>query len=239
MKTLGLIGGTSWESTAVYYRHLNEVAKRRLGGLSSAKLLIWSFDFAPLAAAMAEAKWDEVADAQIEAARRLEKAGAQALLLCANTMHKVAPLVEEAVSIPLLHIGDATAEAMKQAGCSKPLLLATRFVMEEEFYRARLTQKHGLEPIVPEKPDRDFVHALVFKELCLGIIKPESKAEFLRIVSKAAARHRIDSVILGCTEFGLLAGQQDFDVRVFDTALIHAEAAMDFALGSRANPVAA
>jgi aspartate racemase len=233
MKALGLIGGTSWESTAVYYRHLNEIAKRRLGGLSSAKLLLWSFDFAPLAAAMAEAKWDKVADAQIEAARRLEKAGAEALLLCANTMHKVAPLIEDAVSIPLLHIGDATAEVMKRAGCGKPLLLATRFVMEEEFYRARLTQKHGLEPIVPEKPDRDFVHALVFQELCLGIIKSESKAEFLRIVSKAAAERRIDSVILGCTEFGLLAGQQDFDVPAFDTALIHAEAAMDFALGDR------
>jgi aspartate racemase len=234
MKTLGLIGGTSWESTAVYYRHLNEMAKKRLGGFSSAKLLLWSFDFAPLAAAMAEAEWDKVAEAQTGAARRLEKAGADALVICANTMHKIAPAVEKAVAIPLLHIADAAAGAVRKAGCRRPLLLATRFVMEEEFYRTRLTQSHGLHPVVPERADREFIHNLVFEELCLGIVKPESKAEFLRIVSDAAAQRRIDSVILGCTEFGLLAGQQDFDIPAFDTALIHAEAAMDFALQDKA-----
>jgi aspartate racemase len=239
MKTLGLIGGTSWESTAVYYRHLNEIAKRRLGGLSSAKLLLWSFDFASLASAMAEAQWDKVANAQIGAARRLEKAGADALLICANTMHKVAPLVEKAVGIPVLHIGDAAADAMEKAGCRRPLLLATRFVMEEEFYRARLKQRQSLEPIVPERAEREFIHNLVFDELCLGIIRPASKAEFLRIVADAARQHSIDSVILGCTEFGLLAGQHDFDIPAFDTALIHAQAAMDFALEDKARPVAA
>jgi aspartate racemase len=236
MKTLGLIGGTSWESTAVYYRYLNEIARKHSGGLSSAKLLLWSFDFAPLAAMMVQANWDGVAAAQIDAARRLERAGAEALLICANTMHKVAPLVEKSVSIPLIHIADAAAEAMARAGCSKPLLLATRFVMEEEFYRARLSQGHGIEPVVPEKADRDFIHGLVFNELCLGIIRKESKSRFLSIVSAAVRRHSIDSVILGCTEFGLLANQPDFEIPCFDTASIHAEAAMAFA---RSEPVQA
>jgi aspartate racemase len=230
MKTLGLIGGTSWESTAVYYRFLNEMARERLGGLTSAKLLLWSFDFGPLAALMAEGRWDRVTDAQIDAARRLEQAGAEALLICANTMHKVAPAVEEAVAIPVIHIADAAAEAIRRDGCRRPLLLATRFVMEEDFYKLRLMQRHGLEPVVPDEQDRAFLHSLIFDELCLGIVKSQSKAAFLHIVSKASDEQGIDSVILGCTEFGLLVGQPDFTVPTFDTARLHAEAAMDFAL---------
>src|SRR5579871_4438355 len=172
MKILGLIGGTSWESTNVYYRYLNEIARERLGGLASAKLLMWSFDFAPIAAWMAEGKWDRVAEVQVDAARRLERAGAEALLICANTMHKLAPAIEEATSIPIIHIADVTATAIKSAACKRPLLLATRFVMEEDFYKARLGEMHGLEPVVPDQAEREFIHSLIFKELCLGILKP-------------------------------------------------------------------
>lgn len=234
MKTLGLIGGMSWESTEVYYRNLNELTRDRLGGLSSAQLLLWSFDFAPIAQLQAEGNWPELTRLMVDAARRLEKAGADAILICANTMHKMAPEVEEAVALPLIHIADAAAKAIKGAGCKRPLLLATRFVMEQDFYKARLSEMHGIAAAIPDESDRVALHRIIFEELCRGIIKPRSKAEFLHIVRKARQEEGIDGVILGCTEFGLLASQDDFDIPVFDTARLHAEAAMDFALGLEA-----
>jgi aspartate racemase len=230
MKTLGLIGGMSWESTAIYYRHLNEIARERLGELSSAQLLLWSFDFSTIAKLQAEGDWDKLTDLMIDAARRLEKGGAEALLICANTMHKMAPQIEEAVSVPLLHIADAAADAVKRAGCKRPLLLATRFVMEEDFYRSRLEVWHGLEAPVPPGPGRLALHRMIFEELCRGIVNPASKAEMLRIIASARKDQGIDGVILGCTEFGLLLGQDDLDIPVFDTARLHAEAAMRFSL---------
>ncbi len=234
MKTLGLIGGMSWESTAVYYRNLNELARDRLSGLSSAQLLLWSFDFAPIARLQAEGNWPELTRLMVDAARRLEKAGADAIVICANTMHKMAPEVEEAVKLPLIHIADATAKAIKSAGCNRPLLLATRFVMEQDFYKARLKERHGIEAAIPGESGREALHRIIFEELCRGIISSESKAEFLRIVQKARDAEGTDGVILGCTEFGLLASQDDFDIPVFDTALLHAEAAVDFAFASEA-----
>jgi aspartate racemase len=231
MKTIGLLGGTSWESTAIYYRQLNEMARERKGGLSSAQLLLWSFDFAPLAKLMAEDRWAELAALMVDAAHRLERGGADALILCANTMHKIAPEVEAATKVPLLHIADATAMAIKQSRSSYPLLLATRFVMERDFYKDRLKDRHGIEAAIPGDEDRAFLHKAIFDELCQGIVKPETRETFLDVIRRAQKEQHIDGVILGCTEFGLLAGQSDFDIPVFDTALIHAKAAIDFALG--------
>jgi aspartate racemase len=230
MKTLGLIGGLSWESTALYYRALNEAVRRRLGGLSSARLLVWSFDFDPIAKLMAEGDWDRIAGLMVDAAQCLETAGAEALLICSNSMHKVAPEIERAVDVPLLHIADAAAEAILSAGCSRPLLLATQFVMEEDFYKGRFRERHGLEAAIPAAPDRSALHRIIFEELCRGVVSEASKAEMLRIVAAARRDRGIDGVILGCTEFGLLLSEDDLDIPVFDTARLHAEAAVRVAL---------
>ncbi len=230
MKTLGLIGGMSWESTALYYRDLNEMARARIGGLGSAQLLLWSFEFASIARLQAHGDWNTLASLMTGAARRLETAGAEALLICANTMHKLAPQVETAAGVPLIHIADATADAIKRAGCRRPLLLATRFVMEEDFYNDRLKARHGVQALVPPERDRIALHRIIFEELCRGIVSPASKTEFLRIAAAARKEQGVDGLILGCTEFGLIASQDDFDIPVFDTAALHAKAGMDFAL---------
>lgn len=235
MRTLGLLGGMSWESTALYYRHLNELARDRLGGLHSAKLLLWSFDFADIAARQHAGDWAGAAQLLVDAARRLEQGGAAAIVLCTNTMHKLADDVQTAVSIPLLHIADATAVAVRAAGCRRPALLATGFTMEQDFYIGRLRDRHGLEAMVPDAAGRALVHRVIYDELCLGIVRPDSKAAYLQEIARLR-RAGADSVILGCTEVTMLIGQDDLDVPVFDSTRLHAEAAMAFALTPDAGP---
>jgi aspartate racemase len=229
MKTLGLIGGMSWESTAIYYRHLNEIARDRLGGLHSAKLLLWSFDFAEVAARQHAGDWDGASVLMTKAARRLEDGGAEALVICTNTMHKLAEGVEASVGIPLVHIADATAVRLKAAGVRRPALLATRFTMEEDFYTGRLRDRHGIDAVVPDERGRDLVHRIIYQELCRGVTSPESKAAYLDEIERLR-RAGADGVILGCTEITMLIGAEDTALPVFDTTRIHAEAAMEFAL---------
>lgn len=229
MLTLGLIGGMSAESTTVYYQAINRLVRERLGGLHSAELILWSVDFAPLAEMQARGDWDGAAAVLADAARRLEHAGAQALVLCTNTMHLVADRIQTALSAPLLHIADATAAALQARNCSRPLLLATRFTMEQAFYRDRLAA-HGVQALTPDQADRARLHAIIYDELCQGVISPASKAQALAMVEKGRAAGA-DSVIFGCTEVGLLLSQDDFDLPAVDTTLVHAQAAVDFALG--------
>ncbi len=229
MKTLGLIGGMSWESTTVYYQWLNRLARDRLGGHHSARLVLWSVDFAPIAAMQAAGDWGGAAAVMVDAARRLEAAGAEALMIGANTMHRMAPEVQAAVAIPLIHVADATAAAIRDARLSRPLLLATRFTMEQAFYRDRLTAG-GLEAAIPPPAARDRLHAIIYDELVHGRFEPDSRDAVIAIVGRAAAEQGIDSVILGCTEFGLLVRPADLPVPTFDTTEIHARAAMEFAL---------
>ena len=229
MKTLGLIGGMSWESTTSYYQQLNRLARMRLGGQHSAKLLIWSADFAPIAAMQAAGDWAAATAVIVDAARRLEGAGADAILICANTMHLMAPEVVAAVSIPLIHVADAAASAIRAAGSRRPLLLATRFTMEESFYRDRLSTG-GVEVVLPDADERERLHAIIFDELVQGRFEPASRAALITITNRAIARDDADGVILGCTEFGLLVNASDMPVPVFDTTEIHARAGMDFAL---------
>lgn len=230
MKTLGLIGGMSWESTAIYYRLLNEIVRERLGGLHSAKLLLWSFDFAEIAERQHAGDWDGAGALLVEAALGLEAGGAQGLMICTNTMHKLADNVAAAVSIPLIHIADATARAVVHAGVKRPALLATRFTMEQDFYKGRLADKYDLRPVVPNQAGRDLVHKVIYDELCQGIVKEDSKAAYIAEVGRLRRDEKIDGLIMGCTEITMLIGQGDFDIPVFDTTRIHAEAAIDFAL---------
>ncbi len=229
MKTLGLIGGMSWESTTLYYQLLNRIARERLGGQHSAKLVLWSVDFAPIARMQAAGLWDEATAVMVDAARRLERAGAEAIVICANTMHRMADDVAAAVSPPLLHVADATAAAVRAAGVRRPLLLATRFTMEQAYYRDRL-RKHGVEALIPSPLDRERLHAIIFDELVLGRFKLASKDALVAMTESAVRGEGVDGVILGCTEFGLLVKPEDLPVPAFDTAEIHAKAAMDFAL---------
>ena len=230
MKTLGLIGGMSWESTAIYYRLLNENVRERLGGLHSAKLLLWSFDFAEIAERQHAGDWEGAGALLAEAARGLEAAGARGLVICTNTMHKLADEVQAAVSIPLIHIADATARAVLDAGVKRPALLATRFTMEQDFYKGRLAGGYGLQPVVPDPAGRDMVHRVIYDELCQGMVRADSKSAYVEEVGRMRRDENIDSVIMGCTEITMLIGQGDFDIPVFDTTRIHAEAAVDFAL---------
>ena len=230
MKTLGLIGGMSWESTTLYYQLLNGIARERLGGQHSAKLVLWSVDFAPIARMQAAGLWDEATAEMVDAARRLERAGAEAIVICANTMHRMADEVAAAVPIPLLHVADATAAAIRSAGVARPLLLATRFTMEQGFYRDRL-RRGGVEALIPAEPDRVRLHSIIFDELVQGRFKLASKEALVAMTESAVRGEAADAVILGCTEFGLLVKPEDLPVPVFDTAEIHAKAAMDFALG--------
>jgi aspartate racemase len=230
MKTLGLLGGMSWESTTAYYQRLNRLARERLGGQHSAKLLIWSADFAPIAALQAADDWAGATAVLVDAARRLEGAGAEALVICANTMHLMASEVQAAVDIPLIHVADATAQRLKAEGARRPLLLATRFTMERPFYRERLSS-HGVEAVVPPPAARERLHAIIFDELVQGRFEPTSRAAVAEIARRAVGEDAVDSVVLGCTEFSLLVEPGDFGAPVFDTTEIHARAAMDFALG--------
>lgn len=230
MQKLGLIGGMSWQSTAIYYRHMNEIARQRLGDLHSADLILRSLDFAQVAERQHSGDWDGLADILVAAARDLERAGAAALVLCTNTMHLLAERIEAAVAIPLIHIADATASAIRQSPSRRPALLATRFTMERDFYRGRLQAAHGLQTIIPEETARLAVHRIIYEELCEGIVKPESKRQYVAEVARLR-QQGADGVILGCTEITMLIGQDDFDIPVFDTTWLHSKAAMDFALG--------
>lgn len=230
MKTIGLIGGMSWESTAIYYRLINEGVRDRLGGLHSAKLMLYSFDFDEIAALQTAGDWAGAGVLLAAAARRLEGAGAEALVLCTNTMHKLAGEIESAVGIPLIHIADATAEAMKADGVARPILLATRFTMEQEFYKGRLADRHGIDATVPDAAGRDEVHRIIYEELVRGVVRPDSKAAYLAEVARMRQRALADGLIMGCTEITMLIGAGDFDIPVFDTTAIHARAAVDFML---------
>lgn len=233
MKTLGLIGGMSWESTAIYYRQLNELARARLGGLHSAELLLWSFDFAEIEACQAAGDWAAATARMVGAAQRLERGGAEALVICTNTMHRMAEEVQDAVGIPLIHIADATAGAIQASPARRPVLLATRYTMEQDFYKGRLRDRHGIDVMVPDAAGRELVHRVIYDELCQGLVRPESKAAYLEVLRDLQGQGA-DGVILGCTEVGLLLGPEDSELPVFDTTLIHAEAAIDFALGDEA-----
>ncbi|HXQ17902.1 MAG TPA: aspartate/glutamate racemase family protein [Caulobacteraceae bacterium] len=229
MKTIGLIGGMSWESTTLYYQFLNRMARERLGGQHSASLVLVSVDFAPIARMQAAGLWDEATSEMVEAARRLERAGAEAIVICANTMHRMADDVAASVGVPLIHVAEATAAAIKASGVRRPLLLATRFTMEQPFYRERL-RRHGVEALIPAEPDRIRLHAIIFDELVQGRFKLASKDAMVAMVESAVRGEGVDGVILGCTEFGLLVKQEDLPIPMFDTAELHAKAAMDFAL---------
>ncbi|MGV6478195.1 aspartate/glutamate racemase family protein [Pantoea agglomerans] len=229
MKVIGLLGGMSWESTALYYRILNQQVKQRLGGLHSAELVLYSVDFQRIEQLQAAGEWQQAGEILAEAARNLERAGAQFIVLCTNTMHKVAAQISAATGIPLLHIADATGRRIQQAGVRKVGLLATRFTMEQDFYRGRLQQQFGLEVITPDREDRIFVHEVIYHELCLGEINPVSRRRYGEIMQQLVAQGA-GAIILGCTEITLLVDATDASVPLFDTTLIHAEEAVTQAL---------
>ncbi|MEZ5535287.1 MAG: aspartate/glutamate racemase family protein [Thiolinea sp.] len=229
MKTIGLLGGMSWESTVDYYRMINEGVKQSLGGLHSAKIILHSVDFDPIEKLQHQGDWAGTADILCEAARSVEKAGADFLLICTNTMHKVAPEVQAAIDIPLLHIADATAEALLAANVQKVGLLGTAFTMEQDFYKGRLQQQYGLEVLVPDTAGRGVVHEVIYQELCLGHVQDDSRTKYLQIIDRLAEQGA-EAVILGCTEIGMLVKQADTAVQLFDTTAIHARRAVEFAL---------
>lgn len=229
MKTIGLLGGMSWESTVGYYRAINAGVKKALGGLHSAKIALYSVDFAPIEKLQREGDWEGATAVLTEAALSVQAAGADFLVICTNTMHKVAPEIEKAIDIPLLHIADATGEALIRNGIQTAGLLGTAFTMEQDFYKGRLSGKYGLNVLVPDEADRRLVHQVIFQELCLGRIAPDSKAQYLRIIDRLADQGA-EAVILGCTEIGMLTGQGDTRVKLFDTTAIHAEKAVEYAL---------
>jgi aspartate racemase len=229
MRMIGLIGGMSWESSAEYYRLINEAVKARLGGLHSARSVMLTVDFAEIEAMQAAGRWDEAGALLAAAAQSLERAGAECLVLCTNTMHKVADAMTAAVAIPCIHIADATATAIRAQGLRRVGLLGTRFTMEEAFYRGRLTEQHSLEVLTPEADDRAVVNQVIYEELCLGRIRAESRAQYRAIMARLIERGA-EAIILGCTEITLLVAQADSAVPLFDTTRLHAQAAVDFAL---------
>lgn len=229
MKTIGLVGGMSWESTAIYYRAINERVRERLGGLHSAKIVLVSIDFAELAALQREERWTEAGERMVGAARTLAAAGADFLVLTANTMHRVAPAVVDAVPLPLLHVVDVTAAAVRAAGARAVGLLGTRFTMEDDFFRERLRSPHGVRSIVPGAEDRELVHRVIYDELCVGVVRETSRARFREIVGRLVAAGA-EGVILGCTELSMILAPADAPVPLWDTATIHATAAADLAL---------
>ncbi len=229
MKTIGLLGGMSWESTVPYYRIINEEIRSALGGLHSAKVLLYSVDFQEIEACQAAGDWDRSAALLSDAAAGLERAGADFLVLCTNTMHRVAPQIAGRVGIPLLHIADAVTAALQAEGISRAALLGTKYTMGQAFYREKLTQA-GIEVLVPEGKDAELVNRVIYDELCLGILSEKSKRSYLRIIGQLTEQGA-QGIVLGCTEIGLLIRQEDTGVPLFDTACIHALAAVRYALG--------
>ena len=228
-KTLGLIGGMSWESTVPYYRLINEGVKARLGGLHSARLVLYSVDFAQVEVLQRAGDWAAAGDLLAQASRTLQTAGAQAIVLCTNTMHKVAPAIEAAVQLPLLHIADATADAIVAQGLKRVALLGTRFTMEQDFYKSRLSEQYGLDVMVPNPTERAAVHRIIYEELCLGQIR-ESSREVYRSIIRGLVEQGAQAIVLACTEIGLLVSAQDCTVPLFDSTVLHAQAAVDWAL---------
>jgi len=229
MKTIGLIGGMSWESTIPYYRLINEGIKQRLGGLHSASLLLHSVDFHEIEACQASGEWDKAGDILAQAALGLERAGAQGILLCTNTMHKVASHIETRCSLPFLHIADATGRAIAATGMQRVALLGTRYTMEQDFYRGRLETQFGIESIVPDEADRARINQIIFEELCLGTFSDASRHYYLSVIDKLA-KQGAQGVIFGCTEIGLLVPAEESPIPVFDTTAIHAVDAVEFML---------
>jgi aspartate racemase len=229
MHTIGLIGGMSWESSAEYYRMINETVKARLGGLHSARSLMLTVDFAEVEAMQHEGRWDEAGLLLADAARSLERGGADCVVLCTNTMHKVADAIIAATTLPFIHIADTTAAAIRRQGLRRVGLLATRYTMEEAFYLGRLAATHGIEAIVPEAAERAEVNRVIYEELCLGVVREESRAAYRQVIAGLVERGA-EGIILGCTEITLLVGAADSPVPVFDSTRLHAEAAVEFAL---------
>lgn len=229
MKTLGLIGGMSWESTVPYYRMINEHVKQQLGGLHSAKLFLYSVDFFEIEKLQMAGDWQQAGEILGNAANALARAGAEVIVVCTNTMHKVADDIERIGGLPLLHIADATAEKIKGQGLRKIGLLGTRFTMEQDFYRGRLQDIHQIEVVTPDEADRVIVHRIIYEELCLGIVNDASREEYRQIIAKLELQG-VEGIILGCTEITLLVGAEDASVPVFDTTAIHALAAAEFSL---------
>jgi len=229
MKTIGLIGGMSWESTAEYYRIVNQAVSRKLGRFHSAKILLYSVDFEEIESLMRAGNWEEIGRRMGEVARILEGAGADLLLLCTNTVHNVAGRIEQATTVPFIHIADAAGEEIKRKGLSRVGLLGTRYTMELDFYKTRLTEKYGLDTLIPPERQRVILNDIIFNELCQGVINQKSKVEFMRIIDGLVAEGA-EGIILGCTEIPLLVKQEDSPVPLFDTTLIHALRAVDSAL---------
>lgn len=231
MKTIGLIGGLSWQSSLEYYRIINELVRDKLGGLHSAKIVMHSLDLAEMAALQEKGDWPRAARLMIEAAIGLQNAGAEVLVICTNTMHKVADDVQKRIKIPLLHIADAAAEKIKGAGLKKVGLLGTRFTMEDDFWKTRLVREHGLEVLIPDRDERNIIDRTIYRELCIGEVNPSSKEKFCSIARGLVARGA-EGIVLGCTEIYLLLGPRDIEVPLFDTTRIHAESAVRVALES-------
>jgi aspartate racemase len=231
MRTLGLLGGMSWESTVPYYRTINEAVRERLGGLHSAQLVLFSVDFEDIERLQRCGDWNTAGQRLAQAARAVEAAGAELLVLCTNTMHKVAPAIEQAVDIPLLHIADPTGDAIRAAGFSTVGLLGTRFTMEQDFYRDRLRERHGIDVLLPSPADRELVHRVIYEELCLGQVRDDSRAAYRRVMADLQ-RRGAQAIILGCTEITLLVSAQDAQVPLFDTTALHARAAAEWAIGA-------
>ncbi len=229
MKTIGLLGGMSWESTALYYKQINEEVKKQMGGLHSAKVVIYSVDFDEIEKLQHSGKWDETSKILSEAAQNIQNAGADFLLICTNTMHKVAPIIQENISIPILHIANATGKKLQEEGIKKVGLLGTAFTMEQDFYKNTIQANFDIEVIVPNKEDIKIVHKIIYEELCLGKINDSSKKEYLRIMDLLKAKGA-QGVILGCTEIGMLVSQNDTNIKLFDTTSIHALEAVNKAL---------
>jgi len=229
MNTIGMIGSMSWESTLEYYRIINEAVKERLGGLHSARCILYSLEFGEIEKLQHEGNWDRLAELMTDAADKIETAGADCLIICTNTMHKLAERVEKNIGIPLLHILDATAEAILEKGIETIGLLGTKFTMEHDFYRGRLEAKHGLEVLLPGDEDRDTIHRILYRELCMGEIKRLSRDKFREIIARLVSKGA-KGIILGCTEIPLLVEQKDYDIPLFDTTKLHALAAVDYAL---------
>jgi aspartate racemase len=230
MRRIGLLGGMSWESSAEYYRLVNEETRDRLGGLHSADCLLRSVDFAGVAELQRTGRWDEAAALLATEASALEAAGAELIVLCTNTMHKVADAIAAAVDVEFVHIADASAEAVRARGIDRVGLLATAYTMEHEFYVGRLRDVHGLDVLVPDEPDRRIVHSVIYDELCRGVVDDGSRAEYRRIM-RALAEQGAQGILLGCTEIGLLVGEADADVPLFDTTRLHASRAVELAIG--------
>ena len=229
MKTMGLIGGMSWESSLEYYRIVNETVKEKLGGLHSCKCLMYSVDFGVIEALQHQNKWDELTKLMIEAAQNLKHGGADFIVICTNTMHKMAPEIEHATGLNVLHIADVTGAAISKDQIQKVGLLGTRFTMEGDFYKKRLKDNYDIEVIIPEDADRQIIHDIIYNELCLGIIKDDSRQKYIDIINKLCA-NGAEGIILGCTEIPLLIKQSDVLIPVYDTTKIHAESAVEFAL---------